>query len=207
MSACSPINSLQPFDQEQAALILKNDYVIQPAQEKIEITLPQEQDWKKVNLAESKRNIMLIPNNADVNHWDQSIRTQIIAYFDEPKITAKKMVLSEMKYAHEHCNQVKAMLIKQTKKFIIYKLDIANCPNQANQIQIGKTFNGIDAVYTLYYTALTDKVPITQLKQMSHMIKTAQLVRNNEMTHQNSENEVNNTVNMTNMAGNSVDSD
>ena len=177
LSACSPINSLQPFNQEQAALVLKSDYVTQPAQEKIEIVLPDEDNWKKINIVKNKKNLMFIPRNENIDSWKQSIRTQIIAYLDEPKISAKKMVLSEMRFAYNHCKQVKAMLIKQTASFVTYKLDMHHCDEQADQIQVGKIFNGVDAVYMVYYTALSNQTSSIQLQQMSEMIKTTQLVK------------------------------
>ena len=177
LTACSPINSLQPFNQEQAALVLKSDYVTQPAQEKIEIALPDEENWKKINIVKNKKNLMFIPRDENVDSWKQSIRTQIIAYLDEPKISAKKMVLSEMRFAYNHCKQVKAMLIKQTASFVTYKLDMHHCDDQADQIQVGKIFNGVDAVYMVYYTALSNQTSSIQLQQMSEMIKTTQLVK------------------------------
>lgn len=176
LSACSPINSVQPFDEKQAELILKNDYTTKAAQEKIEIALPNAEDWKKINVVKNKKNIMFVPVNENSDHWTQSIRTQSIAYLDEPKITAKKMVLNEIKEAYEHCKQVKAMVIKQTPSFVTYKLDLAYCDDSPNQIQIGKAFNGSDAVYTVFYSALVEHIPSTELQQMSQTIKRAQLV-------------------------------
>ncbi|OGT42683.1 MAG: hypothetical protein A3F13_09475 [Gammaproteobacteria bacterium RIFCSPHIGHO2_12_FULL_40_19] len=120
---------------------------------------------------------MFIPRDENVDSWKQSIRTQIIAYLDEPKISAKKMVLSEMRFAYNHCKQVKAMLIKQTASFVTYKLDMHHCDDQADQIQVGKIFNGVDAVYMVYYTALSNQTSSIQLQQMSEMIKATQLVK------------------------------
>src|SRR3990167_318059 len=175
VSACSPINSLQPFDQQQAEMVLKNDYVIRPAAQKIELSLLQ-QDWEDDHPDKNKRNLMLFPRGESATRWTQSVQTEVVAYLDEPKITAKKMALNKMKYAYDHCRRVNAMIIKQTTTFVTYKVDMMNCDNQPNQIQIGKTFNGIDAVYTVYYSALSNQVSSSQLQEMAQMIKTARLV-------------------------------
>lgn len=180
LTACSPINSLQPFDQQQAELLLKNDSTIQPAEQKIEINLPQKETWQKTNMVKDKRNLMFIPANESEQHWTQSIRSEAISYSDEPKMTAKRMVLNEMKYASEHC-KVNAVLTKQTTTFITYKLDLRNCDNQADQIQIGKAFNGSDGVYLIYYTAISGEAASSQLEEMSVAVKSAEL-RNERLT-------------------------
>jgi len=173
---CSPINSVQPFDQQQAAQILKNDYVTQPAKQKIALDLPGDQKWKSLQTDANKNNRLLLPENNSLANWQQSIRTSITGYLDEPKINAKKIVLREIKNAYQQCQRVNASVLKETANYLIYKIDMAGCEHQPNQIQIGKTFNGSDAVYTVYYSAQTNQIATAQLILMSHVIKKSQLV-------------------------------
>src|SRR3990167_4617667 len=117
LAACSPINSLQPFDQQQAETILKNDYTTQPGAQKIELSLSQA-NWEDYHPNKDKRNLMLFPRGESEAQWTQSVQTEVVAYLDEPKITAKKMALNKMKYAYDHCRRVNAMIIKQTTTFV-----------------------------------------------------------------------------------------
>lgn len=178
LAGCSEVNSVTPFDHKQAALILQQNYVSQPAEQMVKLDLPRNNQWKKIDLSFTNKGApaMLVPKNETEDHWTQSIRTKINAYINTPGITAKQVVQADLNHARENCKEASGAIISETRDSIVYQLNFANCANEKNQTQIGKAFNGKDAVYLVRYAAIDCKVQPTDVANMSRIIKQAQLV-------------------------------
>jgi hypothetical protein len=127
LSACSPVDSLKPFDQEQATNIIKQSYTTQPAKQMISIVLPQPQHWKRLNQMPA----MLIPANETKENWTESIQTNIGSCINDKK---------------------------------------------KDHITICRTLNGIDADYSIRYTAMTGKVSQPEINRMSSVIQNGRLI-------------------------------
>ena len=178
LTACSQVNSVTPFDNEQAAKVLQQNYTSQPTEQMVKLNLPNKNNWQKIDLSYENKGapVILIPTNENVNNWSQSVRTKISAYINSPYITAKQVVQNDLNNARNHCQQATGNIIEESKNAIVYRLDFANCYDEKNQMQIGKAFNGKDAVYLVRYTALANQISSADIHAMSHAIQQAQLV-------------------------------
>src|SRR3990167_3512622 len=104
-SACSPIDSLRPFDQTEAAKVLQSNYISRPAKYQISLFLPEKNGWQKINLSLSKLGtpIMLIPKNETSYNWTQSLRTKISGYRNQPDLTLDKFIKQQIDEVNEQC--------------------------------------------------------------------------------------------------------
>lgn len=183
LCACSPIDSLKPFDQTQAAKLLLQHSIPIRTQQMIALTLPREQLWLNVDLSQNIQGTprMLIPCDATIFNWTQSIRTMIWGYINDPSITAIKLVHNQILDAKNDCAQIHANIEVNSTHYIIYHLQFSACRDRKNQMQIGKAFNGVDAIYLVYYSAITGQVTELQFNKMIQVIKHARLVPNTFM--------------------------
>lgn len=174
LSACAAVDSVQVFDKKQAANMLKNKYVKIPAKQMIKLALPREQAWKTV-----KRNssiILLRHPEETTSCWTETIQGQASAYARERSMTAAKFIETAFEDASSHCQKTCGQIITKNPLYITYKLTLSNCNKEKNQTQIGKAFNGIDAVYLVRYAAISGKVSEMQVNKMTRSIMTAKLV-------------------------------
>jgi len=167
LSACSPVDSLHPFDQQQAALLLKENSNFYPAQQLISLPLPHRSNWQRIDVSYGTVGtpIMLVPINENERHWTQSIRTQIRSYERYPAVTANHFFYDEMNYERDYCSYVEGNIIEQHKAYDLFSLSLGGCSNQPNQQQYGKIFNGQDAVYVVYYSWISGIAPNPDVKQ------------------------------------------
>jgi hypothetical protein len=183
--ACSPIDNIHPFDQKQAAILIKNRMVPKPTQQMIALGLPNNQRWVQIDIPSTHTtatSIMLLRENENLSNWTERIQTKIVGHIYKSDMTARKFVASEMDHAHQNCQQIDGKIVSQTSQYVVYQLSVSGCRNTRNQKQIGKAFNGIDATYVVRYSALTGQVGHAQFNRMLHIIKTAELVRNPRYT-------------------------
>lgn len=178
LSACSPINSLKPFDRQQASVLLKSNYISLPAKQKIAINLPNSDHWKRIDLSLNGNGtpLMLVPQGQSEEYWTESIRTNIRVYRNEPDITAEKFSQQQIDRTKKDCLLMNSITLRETEKSITYLIDMAGCRHDRNQTQIVKAFNGIDGVYVVRYSSLSQKVSDQEFSQMTRVIKNAQLV-------------------------------
>lgn len=177
-TACSPVDSTKPFDQKQAAAVLCQNYVTKPARQEIEINLPHKRTWKRIDnsLNSGGTPLMLIPKNESEAYWTESIRTNIAGYVNEPDITADKYVQRLFQRTKADCKDIHAVILSNTEKSTSFLLDMSSCRHHKNQTQIGKAFNGVDAVYMVRYSALYHQVSEKEFADMTRAIKNAKLV-------------------------------
>lgn len=180
LSACSPVNSVAPFDHEQAAILLQEHIVAKPTQQMIRITLPQKENWQKITAAQNTIGspVMLIPRGESAANWSESIQTGLSAYVYHPDSKAAIFVQNAMDRAKKICQHAEASLLAETHQYVIYQIDMSDCRKEKNQRQIGKVLNGEDAIYMVRYVAVSGKISASEWKQMSSAIKNAALVRN-----------------------------
>lgn len=178
LSACSQVNSLEPFDNKQAAYVLQQNDTSTPTEQMIKLDLPHNNQWKKIDLSYQNKGapVILVPTQQNENNWTESIRTKINAYINTPGITAKQVVQADLNQARANCQEATGKILQETNNAIVYQLNFSNCKNEKNQTQIGKAFNGKDAVYVVRYTALSCRVVPADFGAMSQTIKSAQLV-------------------------------
>jgi hypothetical protein len=172
LSACSAVNSVQPFDQEQARNLIRESYTTKPAHQMVALNLPQAQQW---DLVEPDR---MLPQGETTANWRESIRTNVRGYNVQPAITAKKFMQSEVGLAQADCREVKVWLLAETKQFVLYRAALNQCYDGKNQVQVTKIFNGMDGVYLVRYAARSGEVAAQQWALMLEVIRRAQLVRN-----------------------------
>jgi hypothetical protein len=178
LSACSPVDSVRVFDNEQAARVLQQHYTARPTRQRIAINSSSMRGWQRIDLSFGTVGspIMLVPPHQTFSDWTQNIRTQIRAYYHFPDITAKQFVAEQIQQAKQRCAIVDAEILQQSSSYYLYQLNMAQCRNEKNRFLIGKAFNGIDAVYVVYYTAKTDDVTKPEIQKMSRVIMSAKLV-------------------------------
>lgn len=180
LAGCSPIDSLKPFDTEQADILLREQAITKPAQHRIAINLPNRNIWKAVDLSRNKQGspLLLIPRYSDTTHWDESIRTFISPYRTYPDMTAKQLWQERVKEAQTRCDQVTSQPLLVTKQSVYYVLKATHCHGEKNTVVYGKAFDGSDAVYLVYYTADVARVTPTEIARLANTIRQASLVWN-----------------------------
>lgn len=178
LSACSSVDSTKVFDQQQAANLLHQSRTTQPTQQMIKIALPDKHNWKRVDMSLGTVGtpIMLIPVNETTTNWNQSIRTKILPFISDKDATAYKFVRNEISNAKSDCKTAEATILSQTDESVFYSIHMNGCDDEKNQTRIGKAITGSDAVYSVYYSAVTGQVNDKQMNRYSQVIKTAQLV-------------------------------
>lgn len=176
LSACSKINSVEPFDHRQAMILLKQNYVSTITQQRIAIQLPPHSWWKTVEKPHDTLDppLLLIPQQESEKHWTQAIQTKISGYVNTPNITPKTFSQREINAAKSACLPVKVVSLVETPSYVFYVLDKEGCTEK----QAAKVFKGKDAVYFVSYTAKKDKVSVVEINKMTHAIATAILVDN-----------------------------
>lgn len=180
LPACAKVNSVHPFDDKQAAILIQQQYVAKPTQQMIAVTLPHPEQWKKIDKSRGTLGtpLLLIPQHESEHQWSESISTKISGYINTPQMTPLSFVRSEIAIAKENCKQVAVTLLSETAGAVTYRLDKTQCKNDKNEKQIGKAFNGRDAVYFLQYSAQNPQMSQAQFNKMSRVIQTARLVNN-----------------------------
>lgn len=167
LSGCSSVNSLQPFNQRQAALMLQQNHIFHPSEQVIGIALPHITSWKRIDLSYNTVGtpFMYVPIGENRKVWTQSIRTQIRDYLRYPHINANRFFYDEMNYQKAYCASVTGNIIVQRSDYDLYQMTLSDCHNQPNQQQYGKIFNGKDAVYVVYYSWLSTVTPSLATQQ------------------------------------------
>lgn len=176
LNACTSVDSLKPFDNEEAAKLVQQFYVKKPAQQMISLSLPHKTNWQRITQADGT--IMLIPNQATSNHWQESIRTKIHGKPINNSLTLDTFVQNETNIPKGDCSVVDVKVLSKTDDFILYRLLKYDCQNVKNEIQFVKSFNGIDAFYVVYYTARLGKTTPKANQTMYGVIKSSQLIWN-----------------------------
>lgn len=178
LSACSPVNSLTPFDQKQAALVIQQNYTPRPAKQRISIALPKHTHWQRIDLSRGTLGtpIMLVPPGQNADDWHESIITGIRPYIFHTDMTADKFMRKQIRLAKKNCKQVRVQIAASNAQTAIFALKLADC-TYANQTQITKALTGIDAVYTVRYAVVENAVTQTTFDNMAAAIKTATLIR------------------------------
>lgn len=172
LTSCSPVNSVAPFDRQQAALLIKQNTHFVPTREWINIQLPQPSHWQRINksFGTADSPIMYIPHDGDMNNPIESVQTDLRSYIYYPHMTAKIMVEKHAARNKQQCQTIRLQTLQETARSLTYRLIRGQCRGQDNTIEIGKAFNGADAVYVVYYIANSDNVPATRIKQMTNTI-------------------------------------
>lgn len=180
LTACSKINSVEPFDHKQVIILLQQHYTSQPAQQRIAITLPPHSLWKTVNKTQglSRSPLMLVPQNENEINWTQAIQTKISGHKNTPHLTPKSFVQEEINALRRACSQIKILSFIETSTYVFYALDKERCKNSTVEKQAAKAFKGKDAVYFVSYSAKKDHVSVKEINKMSRAIETAMLVNN-----------------------------
>lgn len=180
LTACSPIDSVHPFDNQQAANLIKEWYVKKPAQQRISIALKDKHNWKRIDLSLHTQGspIMLIPLDQTASHWNESIRTDLRPYSTHPDMTASQYVTARFTVSQSDCKHNQTKLISTTKEYVIYSIVSDTCKSTPNFLEVGKAFNGRDAIYVVYYTALNNQISSAEINERSRLVEKAQLVDN-----------------------------
>lgn len=180
LTACSPVDSLQVFNQQQVEILLKSNIPSNPARQRISLVLPSNKPWQEIDVSLYKTGtpVILIPKDERFSNWHESIRTDIRSYKKYPDITPTQLAQQVMKTAYEKCTKINSDIIEHTANIVIYRLEKSHCKSENNQIQFGKAFKGIDAVYTVYYSAVPQYVSQDEIARMQAVIENARLVNN-----------------------------
>ncbi|RDI42448.1 hypothetical protein [Aquicella lusitana] len=178
LSACSPIDSLKPFDQQQAAILMQQRGAATPSKQMVSLSLPQKEAWKKTRFTpdETSALVVLVPKQQTPADFSESIQARVLPYEYTPDVTAKKYVDAEIAYARKNCRQTEASLLRDTAQEVIYRMKMIQCHNSQDQWQIGKVFNGVDGVYSVRYVGDAGSISEKHFMQMAQVISTATLV-------------------------------
>ena len=174
LSACSEVNSVQPFDAEQARVLIKENTVSQPSKQMVALKLPQEERWHKVS--SSPR--LLVPKGESTTTWQESIQTDALALINTPTMNSQQFAQEKFVEAKKNCEHVHATILSDSKHAVIYSLSQTDCTTERNQKQIAKVLQGQDAVYFIRYAAIDNSISSKQFNLMSKEIKKAYLVPN-----------------------------
>lgn len=180
LSNCSQVDSTKVFDQEQAAYLLNQGSKSYPTKQLVKLSLANKSAWKKIDMSYGTVGspFMLIPLEATRDHWQQSIRTKISPFAANPDMTADKYVETIIANAKKACERVSTDHLELNNKQVLYQLSLFHCGEEnITEVQIGKAFTGVDAVYVVYYTAksgITDQ----QIRQTANTINKAVLMKN-----------------------------
>lgn len=180
LCACSTVDSLKPFDHEQAAHILKQNYVSKPTRQAIVLHLPNKKHWQRIDVSYKTIGtpIMLIPYDEDRNHWHESIRSSLANYIVNPNMTPEQFVAKRIKHAKTHCSVANATILKSSTQMVAYQLVMKQCDHEPDQLQIGKAMSGADAIYHVYYSVLASPTAEMALRNHAGIIESARLVNN-----------------------------
>lgn len=181
LSACSPVDSLKPFDQQQAAILLQENHTLKPARQVIAIDIPKQKPWQRIDLSLLNKGtpILLIPAGETQSNWTESIRTFITSYQDDPDISAQKIFDKKLaRLKDDHCQMLDSTILHNDSSYLLYKITYGNCATLKNQTYIGKAFNGRDAVYLVYYTADNQAVSQQEISELTQSIARASLIQN-----------------------------
>lgn len=178
LSACSSIDSMRPFDAEQARILIESSFTSKPAQQRIILDLPRNQTWKKVSSTTDRTLpvVRLIPADSNLSQWQESIQTNIQSYLTHHGLSAASYAQDDINFYRGLCH-VSSGIVKESKWAVTYQLKLSACKNMPAQIQVVKAFNGSDAVYVVRYVALAG-VSATQIKKMSETISSATMQNN-----------------------------
>lgn len=180
LSACSPIDSLKPFDSKQIMVLLNEHHTKKPTQQMIQIDLPHPESWRKIDLSwtGSGSPSMFVLSSESASDWTESIRTIMIPYADEPQLTPKKWLKAMQQHHNKHCKITTNTLQADDPNIIMFEFKMNDCDDRKAQMQIGKAFKGIDALYVVYYTVLINDINKKEINAMRNMIARAKLVEN-----------------------------
>ena len=111
LTACSSIDSMRVFDNQQAARLLRQDYNPHPSKNQIALNLPQRRDWKRIDLSFGTVGtpIMLVPQQEDWHHWTQSVRTKIVDYYHFHDMTAENSSRNKLPWRERIASLCKAV--------------------------------------------------------------------------------------------------
>lgn len=177
LCACSGVNSVQPFDQEQAAIWAAQNPAPRRTQDTIALQIPKQPAWRKVDLSFEQMGapLMFIPADEELANWHESIRGKIFLYHDNEALTINQFFAHEIKTAQKWC-QVNGKILSQSKNSVFYLINLTHCTNQDSAVMVGKAFQGNDAIYVVYYTNRNQPITPAKLQFMSDLIANAQLV-------------------------------
>jgi hypothetical protein len=166
---CSPINSLQVFDDCQAYILVTNSSTLKPAREMVILRLPSREQWRKIikpaNLPDVQT--LLVRGNENNIFWHESIQTKAKSHYNYP-MTLNAFVKDEISLAALTCRG-QGKILAQTSSYIVYKLE---CDRR---IEIGKAWNGIDAFYLLKYVIYQKVISQVDIEKISRVIEGAEL--------------------------------
>lgn len=178
LSACSPVNTVQEFDQQQAAILLQQRGATRPAKQMFMISLPAKTSWQQTNYSpfEDGAFVVLLPAGQNPIHWTESIQGRMLPYDAFPDVTAPRYFQDEIHFVQKHCQQMNYHLLQQTATFVYAQIQASTCDNQKDFWQVSKIVNGQDGVYVLRYIS---RLPLTKNKEesMSKNILNSILIR------------------------------
>src|SRR3990167_477459 len=181
MASCQ---SLHNISQQQQMNSLQQYGLIKPAKQTIAMQLPVGMKyWKIADQSITSKGIVIktIPNEASsLADTNETIRTEIIPYANDPGLTARKLAEQAITGAKKYCQQIDGNIVNQNTQSVIYTLTAKKCTNGPDQIQTTKIFNGIDAIYFTRYTAKIGFVSSAKLNAMSRVIRASRLIANPE---------------------------
>lgn len=177
LSACSSVDSMRVFDDQQAQALIQETYTIKPARQEIELSLPRDQQWKPVKRSGQKAPVMLLPASATPTDWQQSIQTKVRPYTDKRDTTPQEFARIQIDANAKNCQTVHFNFLQQTEHYVIYQATTQQCTDHPDQKQIGKVFAGRDAVYLVEYNAVIGKIADAQYQRMAKNISNAKLIR------------------------------
>lgn len=179
LSACSPVDSMRPFDNQQAANLLKQHLNVVPTKQMIALNLPNKHHWQRFDVSYGTVGtpIMLIPTTENPQNWTESFRTRISDDNTHPGVTPLQFAQQQINDAKAHCVYANGDIVQENKEYAIYQLNMSDCQEEKNLMQIGKAIKGIDAVYLVDYSA-TANISKSHFEQMARAVRSATLVSN-----------------------------
>jgi hypothetical protein len=150
LTACSGINSVAPFDKEQAKILLKQSSISTPARQGVIIS-PR-------------------PTPDERRHID----TELVGYSMEPDASADLIAKQALKDATENCVQADTKIMTANRQFSVYQYSASECKNDRPRFLIGKAFNGDDGVYVVTFSG--NHLDAAEIKRGTAIIHSATLV-------------------------------
>lgn len=183
MAGCSPVNSLTPFDHEQASIVLQQRGASKPSRQMFHYNLPDSQGWNKTTYIQPDLGsfVLLVPTGQQAWDWREAIQARIVPDTVDPTLTAAQLTQQQQQLALRHCTQSNMRILRQSANEVLYQLNKSGCDNSPNQQEIGKVFNGANGVYFIRYIINDHAISEKRRQQMSDVIQSTTLVKNPRM--------------------------
>jgi hypothetical protein len=172
LTGCAKINSLAPFDAQQARLLLNADAQTTRTRQGIVFSLPAT-GWEKVTAQGQNTTQLRFVRRSGF----AAIKTTLFSASQFPLLSMQDVISARFAAARTACRGATLEKLVQQVRFIVYRINYEACAATADHVEIGKVFRGEEAIYLIYYSALLGETTLTERDRMQRVIARSELVQ------------------------------